>query len=121
MKIAISSTGANMDCEVDQRFGRCRYLGIYDTESEEFHAIDNSARSAAGGAGVQSAQTAVDNAVVTVLTGNIGPNAVRALNAAKIEVITGVSGTVSEVVEKFSAGKYSSTDQPTVPSHFGLK
>ncbi len=121
MKIAITTTGTTMDSQVDQRFGRCRYFGIYDTDSLEYSVIDNSARLASGGAGIQSAQTAAESGASTILTGNLGPNAWRALEAAKITAITGVSGTVSEVIEKFSKGEYSSIDQPTVQSHFGMK
>lgn len=121
MKIAISATGAAIDSQVDQRFGRCRYFGIYDTDSKEYSTIDNSARSASGGAGIQSAQTAAETGAGTVLTGNLGPNAWQALKAAKMTVITGVTGTVSKAIEKFSKGEYSSADQPTVQSHFGMK
>ncbi len=121
MKIIISSTGEGIDSEVDQRFGRCRYLGVYDTESKEYSVIDNAARSASGGAGIQSAQTAAETGAETVLTGNLGPNAWQALRTAKMTIITGVTGTVSEAIKKFSKGEYSSADKPTVQSHFGLK
>ena len=121
MKIVISSTGLTMDSQVDQRFGRCRYFCLYDTDSREYSVIDNTARSASGGAGIQSAQAAAETGATTVLTGNLGPNAWQALQAAKMTVITGVTGSVSEAIEKFSKGEYSSADKPTVRSHFGLK
>jgi predicted Fe-Mo cluster-binding NifX family protein len=121
MKIVISSTGEGIDSEVDQRFGRCRYLGVYDTESKEYIVVDNAARSASGGAGVQSAQRVAEIGASTVLTGNVGPNAWQALKAAEVTVITGVTGKVSEAIEKFSKGAYSSADKPTVQSHFGLQ
>ena len=120
MKIAISSTGQSEESQVDQRFGRCQFFALYDTESKTYEFIANEAKSASGGAGVQSAQTVAQSGAGTVLTGNVGPNAFQGLQAAKIAAITGVTGTVAEAVAKYASGEYSSSDQPTVGSHFGM-
>jgi len=120
MKIAISSSGTDQSAKVDPRFGRCQYFIIVDTDSGKTDAIPNAAQSAGGGAGIQAAQTIADQGAETVLTGNVGPNAHRALQAAKISVATGVSGTVSDAVKAFQEGKYKATDSPTVQSHFGM-
>ena len=120
MKIAISSSGTDQSAQVDPRFGRCQYFIIVDTDSGKTEAIPNAAQSAGGGAGIQAAQTIADQGAETVLTGNVGPNAHRALQAAKISVATGVSGTVSDAVKAFQEGKYKATDSPTVQSHFGM-
>jgi predicted Fe-Mo cluster-binding NifX family protein len=120
MKIAISSSGTDQSAQVDPRFGRCQYFIIVDTDSGTTEAIPNAAQLAGGGAGIQAAQTIADQGAETVLTGNVGPNAHRALQAAKISVATGVSGTVSDAVKAFQEGKYKVTDSPTVQSHFGM-
>jgi predicted Fe-Mo cluster-binding NifX family protein len=120
MKIAISSSGTDQSAQVDPRFGRCQYFIIVDTDSGKTEAIPNAAQSAGGGAGIQAAQTIADQGAETVLTGNVGPNAHRALQAAKITVATGISGTVSDAVKAFQEGKYTATDSPTVQSHFGM-
>ncbi len=100
MKVAISSTGTARDSAVDQRFGRCKYFCVFDTESKEHVAIENTAQFASGGAGIKSAQSVADSGAGIVLTGNVGPNAYGALQAANITIVTGVSGTVLEVFEK---------------------
>jgi predicted Fe-Mo cluster-binding NifX family protein len=120
MKIAISSSGSNQSAQVDPRFGRCQYFIVIDTDSGKTEAIPNAAQSAGGGAGIQAAQTVADSGAQTVLTGNVGPNAHRALQAAKITVITGVGGTISDALKAFQEGKYQATDSPTVQSHFGM-
>jgi predicted Fe-Mo cluster-binding NifX family protein len=120
MKIAISSSGADQNAQVDPRFGRCPYFVIIDTESGKTEAIANAAQSAGGGAGIQAAQTVADQGAETVLTGNVGPNAHRALQAAQITVITGVSGSVSDALKAFGEGQYKATDSPSVQSHFGM-
>ena len=85
----------------------------------QFNAIPNSGVEATGGAGIQAAQTIANNGAKTAITGNVGPNAFKALSAAGIEIITGASGTVREVVEKYKKGEYSKTTAPTVSGHHG--
>lgn len=55
-----------------------------------------------------------------VITGNIGPNAFRTLQAAAIEVITGTSGSVREVIEKYNNGELKKTRGPSVGRKFGV-
>ena len=39
MKIAISSTGTEIDSEIDQRFGRCNYFLIFDDETNNLEVF----------------------------------------------------------------------------------
>jgi len=121
MKLAVSSTTNNLEGPLDPRFGRCEYLLIVNSETMQFEAILNAAANSGGGAGIQTAQLMADKGVKTVITGNVGPNAFKALSAAGIEIITGAVGTVREVVEKFNRGEFSRTNAPTVGEHFGSK
>ena len=41
MKIAITAKGADLDSEVDPRFGRAAYILIVDSETLDFEALDN--------------------------------------------------------------------------------
>jgi len=120
MKICITSQGDNLDAQVDPRFGRCQHFIILDTDTSEFEAIENPGLSATGGAGVQSGQLVTLKKVKAVLTGNVGPNAFQTLNAAGIEIITGVSGTVKEAVEKYKKGELKPTEGPSVGPKFGI-
>lgn len=120
MKIAISAAGAGLDAEAEPRFGRCPYFIIADPETLEFETMDNSAAMAAGGAGISAAQAIVNKGVQVVLTGNCGPNAYQVLSAAGIQVVTGVSGKVKDVIEGYRSGKYKAGTQANVPDHFGL-
>jgi len=120
MKICVSATADNLEAQIDPRFGRCLYLIVVDSETMQFEAIPNLAAGATGGAGIQAAQTIADKGVKVVITGNVGPNAFGALSAAGIEILTGASGTVREVVEKFKKGELKRTGSPTVGGHFGM-
>jgi len=120
MKIAITATAANLDAEVDPRFGRCRYFIIVDPDTLDLEVLDNSVAIAGGGAGIYAAQTIAGKGIEAVLTGNCGPNAYQVLSAAGIKVLTGVAGTVREAIEDYKSGKLKASSQPNVPGHFGM-
>jgi predicted Fe-Mo cluster-binding NifX family protein len=120
MKICISSTGTDLNADVDPRFGRCQYFLIVDTETMTVEIISNESTAVSSGAGIQAAQTVVRSGVNSVITGNIGPNAFQTLQAAGINVITGVNGSVKDIVEKFKKGELKETNTPSVESHFGM-
>jgi len=120
MKVAITTAQPSLDAEVEPRFGRTPYFLIVDTETMEYEPIENPNISAGGGAGIQSAQMIVQQGVEVVITGNCGPNAFRVFGAAGIEVISGVSGPIRQVVEQFQAGTLSAAPSPSVQSHFGM-
>ena len=120
MKICVTSQGDNLDAQVDPRFGRCQYFIIVNTETFEFEAIKNPNIEAMGGAGIQSGQFIASKEVRAVLTGNVGPNAFQTLQAAGIDVITGVSGNIKEAIEKYKKGDFKPTQGPSVGSKFGM-
>jgi predicted Fe-Mo cluster-binding NifX family protein len=120
MKFCITAEGNNLDAKIDPRFGRCGYFIIMDTETQAFEAVENANAQFQGGAGIQSAQLVNSKGVKAVLTGNVGPNAFQTLQAAGIEVYTGVSGSVKEAIESYKSGKLKKTESPSVGSHFGM-
>lgn len=119
MKVAVTAGEPSLDAAVDPRFGRCACFLIVETDDLTFEAVENPNLVLGGGAGIQSAQLMSEKGVAFVLTGNCGPNAYRTLAAAGIEIITGCSGSVREVVAQFQAGGLSATAGPNVAGHFG--
>lgn len=97
--------GGGLDAQVAPNFGRCPYFVIVDTDTMGSEALPNMAQGAASGAGIQAAQTVISRGVKTVLTGNVGPNAFQVFSSTGVQIITGVSGTVREAVEKFKRGE----------------
>jgi predicted Fe-Mo cluster-binding NifX family protein len=120
MKICVTSQGDDLGAQVDPRFGRCPYFIIVETETSGFEAVQNPNVTGTGGVGVQSGQFMAEKQVKAVLTGNVGPNALRTLQAAGIDIITGISGTVKEAVEKYKSGGLKPTQDPSVDSKFGM-
>ena len=122
MKIAITAEKGSLDAALDPRFGRCAWFIILNTASPEaFTAVENLAASAGGGAGVQASQAIIDAGVRTVISGNFGPKAYDALNAAGISMCVVEAQTVREAVEAFNAGKGKLLDSPSAAAHAGLR
>jgi predicted Fe-Mo cluster-binding NifX family protein len=85
----------------------------------EFKVIENSQNlNLPQGAGIQAAQNIAGCNPDSVLTGNCGPKAFRALQAAGIEVVIGVKGTIKEAVQDYLNGKYEPTGEANVEGHW---
>lgn len=119
MKICITSTGKDLNAQIDPRFGRCTYFLFVNTDNMDIEVVSNESALTMGGAGIQAAQMVAQKKAKCVITGNIGPNAFQTLKAANIEVVTGVSGKVKDAVEEYKADNLKKTDNATVSSHFG--
>ncbi|RLI17791.1 dinitrogenase iron-molybdenum cofactor biosynthesis protein [Candidatus Bathyarchaeota archaeon] len=120
MKICVSASTNSLEAPVDPRFGRCPYFMIVDSETLQFEAVPNMASGAMSGAGIQAAQTIASRGVKVLITGHVGPNAFQALSAAGLKIVTGVSGTVRDVIERYKRGELKETGAPTVGGHFGM-
>jgi predicted Fe-Mo cluster-binding NifX family protein len=119
MKIAISTGGSTLDDEVEPRFGRTPNFLIVDSENNNTSIINNTqAIESVNGAGIQSAERVVRLGAEVVLTGHCGPKAFRTLNSAGVKIVTGVSGTVRQALEKFNNGEYEISSSADVDSHW---
>ncbi len=101
MKIAVSATGGSKAAKVEPRFGRCAWFVIVDSETMKFTAFTNPASNAPGGAGPAAAQEIHNHGAEVLLTGQVGPQAERALQAADIKIVTNAGGTVEEAVKTY--------------------
>jgi len=115
MKIAVTSKGTDIDSAVDPRFGRAAYILIVDTETFDFEALDNQENvNALKGAGIQAAGMVSEKGVEVLLTGFCGPNAFKAMAAAKIGVANDASGSVKEAIQAYLDGKLPLADEANV-------
>jgi predicted Fe-Mo cluster-binding NifX family protein/ferredoxin len=120
MKAAVTAEGPDLDSRVDPRFGRCAYFVFVEIEDLSFEGVENPNVALGGGAGIQSAQLVSEKGAGVVITGNVGPNAYRTLEAARLQVVTGASGTVRQAVDAFKSGALSAAQGATVESRFGM-
>lgn len=120
MKIIITSTGPQLESEVDPRFGRCAWFVVVDTESREVDAIENPAAGGSSGAGVGASRAVVKADAEAVITGQVGPNAAHALNELGVRMYTTQATTVAQALDEFIAGECREIDRANVPSHAGF-
>ena len=119
MNVAISTNGLDLSGEVAERFGRCGGFLIVDSETMAFEVIPNEAIGMAHGAGIAAASLVVSKGVESVLTGNVGPNAFRALSASNVQVFSSVSGPIRDALQRLLRGELKPTTRPDVSGHFG--
>ncbi len=119
MKIAVTSTGKDLDSPMDPRFGRAAYILIVDADTLAFKVLDNAENvNAFKGAGIQAATMISENQADILLTGFCGPNAFKTLEAAQVKVAGDVSGTVREAVASFVDGNVKLVSQPNAQGHW---
>ncbi len=121
-KIAIASQGSGgLDDYVSPVFARCNSFTIVELKDEyifKVTTLDNPAKLAPFGAGIQAAQIIASTGSNVVIAGNFGPNALTALSYMGIRPIAGTYGIkVREAVEKYLKGSLRALEirPPAVP------
>ena len=120
MKVAITASGEDLNSPVDRVFGRARYFVITDPEETNVEVLGNSQNvNAAQGAGIQAARQMADKSVNVILTGNVGPNAFKALDAVSIKVYQFESDvlTVRDALTAWKEGRLYEVKAPTAKGH----
>lgn len=87
MKLAITSTGNNLESKFDLRFGRTAWFCIYDNESKNIKFIENVHKDSLGGAGTKTSETIAELGVKRVISGDFGPKAKELLEKLKIQMV----------------------------------
>ena len=106
MRVGVSATGRDLNARVDDRFGRCPWFLVVDTDSLEFDAVENRHAEEGMGAGMGAAKDLIDAHVDAVISGQVGPKAYEVLKAVNIDIFL-VSGgiTVKDALEKLKKGE----------------
>ncbi len=87
MKVAITSTGNNLESKLDQRFGRCAFFVIYDTDTKGMEFIPNPNKDAQEGAGPASVQLVASKKAEKIISGEFGIKIKSLLDSLKIQMI----------------------------------
>ncbi len=100
MKLAITSSGNNLQSSFDMRFGRAAWFCVYDTETKYTEFIQN--ESTNGGAGTKAAEKMAQLGVSQIFSGDFGPKAKTMLERFRIQMIilNEKKKTIQEVVNK---------------------
>ena len=101
MKIAISASGKKLSDLLDQRFGRCEFFQVYDSETKEIQILQNKGNQASGGAGIAAANQIVDENIEVIITGRLGPNAFDIVTENNIKAYTCECLSIGEILKKY--------------------
>jgi predicted Fe-Mo cluster-binding NifX family protein len=103
--IALTVGTPDLDVEIEPRFGRAPFILLVDPDTMAWSSRENPARNAHGGAGIQVVQILDEHGVRDVISGEFGPKAHDALQAAGIRMHRcGFESTARQAVEALVAG-----------------
>ncbi|NMA10934.1 MAG: dinitrogenase iron-molybdenum cofactor biosynthesis protein [Methanomicrobiales archaeon] len=105
MIVGITARAAGTDDPVEQRFGRAPYFVFVDTETGKAESVENPLVDAAGGVGPRTVQIFSEHGATAVITGQVGGNAAKALEAGGIKAYAyRGSGSVADALAEYTAG-----------------
>jgi predicted Fe-Mo cluster-binding NifX family protein len=102
MRIAIPSTGENIDSMVSNKLGRCRYIITYDTENNEYYAVPNPGALLKDGSGIKTVEVIINTGAGTLLSKQVGTKAYSILMKEHINVhLLNSASSVEDAVRKY--------------------
>ena len=102
----ITAGAPGLEGPFEARFARAPYFIFVEDESGAVHSVANALCTGSGGVGPRAVQFVVEYGATIVITGRMGENAVRALEAAGIPAYAAPeeTKTVGDALEAFRAG-----------------
>jgi len=105
MIVCITARTAGTDAPVEERFGRAPCFVFVDTETGASESVQNPLVDAAGGVGPRVVQMLAEHGATVLVTGQVGGNAAKALEAGGIKAYAyHGSGSVADALAGYTAG-----------------
>lgn len=117
MIVCLTAERPEPDSPMDRAFGRAKYFLFADSANGSWETAAN--EPSAHGAGVQAAQTVADRGASVLITGNVGPNAMKGLQAAGVRVFSASGIRVSDALQLYEEGALTEILSPTTAGHGG--
>ena len=103
MIIAIPASADKIDSMTDERFGRCLFFCLHNTQTGSHIFKKNDMKNGSGGVGLQVAEFLANNGVDQVCAVEVGPKAEEVLKRLKIKINSIDSGqTVESIINLHS-------------------
>ncbi len=103
MIVAIPSSADNIDALIDERFGRCPFFCLYNTQTGNHIFKRNDIKDASAGVGLQAAEFIANNWVDQVCAVEVGPKAEGVLKRLNIKINSIEAGqTVESIINRYS-------------------
>ncbi len=101
MRIVVISEGETLESEVAEDFGHAPFFLVVDSDTLDYHVIENEFADSPEGAGVAVAKAITTLRPDAVITGGIGMHGLDILRKANIFVSYDEEGTVEQCIIDF--------------------
>lgn len=101
MRIVVISEGETLDSYVAEDFGHAPFFLVVDSDTMDYHIIENEFADSPEGAGVAVAKAITTLNADAVITGGIGMHGLDILNKAGIDVSYDEEGTVEQSITDY--------------------
>jgi len=119
MKVSVTSRAPGLDAPVDPRSGNCPSVMVVETESIAVESVLSPCPGAGSDSETQSARNLSRPGLTARVSGNRGPNALRTISAAGIEVYHHAAGTVRDAVDRLQRGELPKLSAPSASPRAG--
>jgi predicted Fe-Mo cluster-binding NifX family protein len=111
MKVAIASTGNNLNHTIDSQFGHCANFVIYNRDNQELEIRINPFKEAVEHAGIKAVKWLASEGVGTLIAGDFGPKIQALLDQLRIQVIVirKPDMTIHQIIELLNQQKHATT------------
>ncbi len=113
MKIVISSTGRDIESDIDTTFHRCSFFLIIDTKTNSLLSLENTTRDRPSEIGAIVGQIVANEGIDTVITTDIGPRAFEIFERYGIKIYQ-AKGKVNDAIRQLEAGKLPEITRATI-------
>ncbi len=118
-RMAVTSSGDDMEGGIAP-IARSRFFIIFEGDPKKFLVMENLVRKRGSESGIRTAEELTKQDVDIVITGTIGPRAMKKLQEAGVKVHAGCEGHVSEILEKCLKGKLPVCKKATYVGYLGI-
>jgi len=101
MRIVVISEGESLDSEVGEDFGHSPFFLVVDSDTLDYHVIENEFADSPEGAGVAVAKAITTLQPDAVITGGIGMHGLEILRSANIFVSYDEEGPIEQCIVDF--------------------
>jgi predicted Fe-Mo cluster-binding NifX family protein len=105
-KVAVGAMGPGPGYQVSHQFGASPYFVVFDPSQNTYNVAANPNANDATGKGVQTGQYVVDLGVSNVIAGSFNQNALNTLRTLRVNVYSGVTGSVQSALSGYLAGQF---------------
>jgi predicted Fe-Mo cluster-binding NifX family protein len=120
MRIAISSSGKNIDSKIYEKFERCDFFLIVDLEHNSALPITNISKERPHEIGGKIGHSIAKLGIDTIITTDIGPSAFEIFKKYGIKIYR-AEGIVEDAIRRLKLGKLSEIKKATVPNYLVWK